>query len=184
VVTHTTEANAVGNAAVDTESVGGDDDENVLVYVLCGAGLAVLILAIAGAAFVSCRNLTSEESHAHSDPPRSAHVFRAPIQRVHTMVSPKSPKFSSSQSPKRGRSFPTGTSSIDTFFGQQLPRTASVLKELAEATNAANELVGPRAPGRVTLQASARSTSPVPAPPRIPPGVPGAMSVPGTVGEP
>lgn len=172
--------------AVDTASVGSDDDENALIYVLCGACAAVVLIACAGAAFVSCRKLSSEEFHAHFDPSRSARVFRAPIQRVHTMVSVRS-----SESPKRSRSGrlrSSGTSSIDTFFAQQLPGAAIVLKEFAmvaaEAGDAGNERVGQRAPARATLQALARSFSPAPAPPRIPIGDSGVMDMPGHVGEP
>jgi hypothetical protein len=181
--THTTEMGEVSMTAVDTASVGIDDDENVLIYVLCGAGAAVLLIAVAGAVFVSCRKLSSEDLPAPSDPPRSAHVFRAPIQRVHTMVSVRS-----SESPKRSRSGrlrSSGTGSIDTFFCQQLPSPVAVIKEFAlAAAEAGNEHVGPRAPARATLQAIARSYSPAPVPPRISTGVPGVMDVPGTVGEP
>ncbi|CAK0876183.1 unnamed protein product [Prorocentrum cordatum] len=114
----TTGANAVSNAALDTSSAGSGDVETVLTYVLCGASFAVLI-ACAGAALVRCQSLPSEELHARLGPPRPIRVFRAPIQRVNTVVSARS-----CESPKargRSRSSPTCSCSLDTFFGQPLP---------------------------------------------------------------
>ncbi|CAK0824933.1 unnamed protein product [Prorocentrum cordatum] len=179
-VTHETIAqgvNVASNAAVDTASEGSGDVEIVLIYVLTGASLAVLISACAGAAFFSCRSVESEK---HLDLPRTLHVFRTPIQRVQSMVSVRS-----FESPRvGGRSFPTGTYSVDSFFCRQLPGAASALKQLAKAAEAGHELGGPRAPSRFSLQGSARSTSPAPAPPRIPPGASSITSVPGAVGEP
>lgn len=130
-----------------------DDGINPLIFVLCGAGGAVLCLCCCAAVVLYCRSLTEEQMEAHYERSKSIRIFRKPIQRVQSVFSNGSSD--GTPTPKgKGSKDVNGTRSNDTFFGGNTEECESVLKEFAQARveASAGSKEKPRASPRASLQ--------------------------------
>ncbi|CAK0839616.1 unnamed protein product [Prorocentrum cordatum] len=180
-------ATSTTTAGVLAAAADSDDGVGPLVFVLCGAGMALLCLGCCAAVFVYCMSLSAEQMEAHFDRSRSLVVFKKPLQRFHS-------KFSAGSLDGSPKSRGSDQSKNTFFCGER----DTVLNQFAQADWAKEEAVEaqprvgskPRVSPRASLEHTATTvgpripggaTSPRPGPPQESPRV--SATVPGSVSE-